>query len=100
MGYLRDDILHLQTDLEHIQLDVNRFKSKLDIDELRITPLGELLQLGDFLAHIADLENHVNDVMAHIVHVDDHIGTVSRCDYGNKRENVRGTEDTRNNEAF
>jgi hypothetical protein len=79
MGYLKDDILHLQADLEHIQQDIGRFKNKLDKDELTITPLGDLLQLGDFLAHIGDLEDHVNDVMAHIAHVDMQVRGKSPC---------------------
>ena len=94
MGYLKDDILHLQTDLEHICKDVDVFKSKLDVDELRIIPLGDLLQLGDFLAHIGDLENHVNDVMAHIAHVDDHICEAPHCSCGNRNEKSDETNGT------
>jgi hypothetical protein len=38
-----------------------------------LAPLEELLKVGDFLAHICDLENHISDVMAHMGHVKHHI---------------------------
>ena len=73
MGYLKDDVLHLQGDLRHILNDVENFKGKLEKDHLSIAPLEDLLTLGDFLAHVGDLESHVNDVIAHIGHVGHHL---------------------------
>jgi len=66
MGYLKDDVRNLQGDLVHVQKDINKFKVKLNKNELKLVPLAELLALGDFLAHVCDLEMHIKEVSSHV----------------------------------
>ncbi|MCG8572226.1 MAG: hypothetical protein MJB14_19005 [Spirochaetes bacterium] len=67
MGYLKDDILHLRNDIEHMHEDISLLKSKLEESDF------DVAILNDIVNRLSDFEIHLQHVLQHIIHVEEQV---------------------------